>query len=38
LVPLPPGYFGWLVGFLLGYATLTQLVKGWYIRRFGDWL
>jgi Mg2+-importing ATPase len=38
LVPLPPAYFGWLMGFLLGYAALTQLVKGWYIRRFGDWL
>lgn len=38
LVPLPLGYFGWLVGFLLGYAVLTQLVKRWYIRRFGDWL
>lgn len=38
LVPLPLGYFGWLVGFLLGYAALTQLVKRWYIRRFGDWL
>ncbi len=38
LVPLPLSYFGWLVGFLVGYAALTQLVKRWYIRRFGDWL
>ena len=38
LVPLPLGYFGWLVGFLVGYAALTQAVKRWYIRRFGDWL
>ncbi len=38
LVPLPLAYFGWLVGFLVGYAALTQFVKRWYIRRFGDWL
>ena len=38
LVPLPGSYFGWLVGFLLSYCVLTQLVKRWYIRRFGDWL
>jgi len=38
LVPLPTSYFGWLVGFLLGYCVLTQVVKRWYIRRFGDWL
>ena len=38
LVPLPGIYFGWLVGFLLSYCVLTQIVKRWYIRRFGDWL
>ena len=27
-----------LVAILLGYCTLTQLVKGWYIRRFRAWL
>jgi Mg2+-importing ATPase len=38
LVPLPGSYFLWLVGILLGYAALMQVVKGWYIRRFGSWL
>lgn len=38
LVPLPMTYFPWLVGTLLAYCGLTQLVKTWYIRRFGDWL
>ncbi|MGW1866235.1 magnesium-translocating P-type ATPase [Streptomyces mauvecolor] len=36
-VPVPMSYFPWLVGVLLAYCTLTQLVKGWYARRFG-WL
>ncbi|MEU3402766.1 magnesium-translocating P-type ATPase [Streptomyces sp. NPDC006670] len=35
---LPAGYFPWLIGVLLAYCTLTQLVKTWYIRRFGTWL
>jgi Mg2+-importing ATPase len=38
LVPLPGDYFPWLVTILLSYAVLTQIVKGWYIRRFGSWL
>ncbi|MFD5617791.1 magnesium-translocating P-type ATPase [Streptomyces yangpuensis] len=37
-VALPAGYFPWLIGVLLVYCTLTQLVKTWYIRRFGTWL
>ncbi|MGW2483562.1 magnesium-translocating P-type ATPase [Streptomyces sp. NPDC001571] len=37
-VPVPMGYFPWLVGVLLAYCTLTQLVKGWYIRRYNSWL
>ncbi|WP_438292972.1 magnesium-translocating P-type ATPase [Streptomyces sp. HUAS TT7] len=36
-VPVPMSYFPWLVGVLLAYCTLTQVVKGWYARRFG-WL
>src|SRR3974390_1601460 len=28
MVPLPPSYFPWLVGILLSYCMLTQLVKG----------
>ncbi|MFD3677486.1 magnesium-translocating P-type ATPase [Streptomyces sp. NPDC058613] len=35
---LPADYFPWLVGVLLAYCTLTQLVKTWYIRRFNTWL
>src|SRR5262252_6731125 len=38
MVPLPAAYFPWLVGILLGYCLLTQLVKGWYIQRYKAWL
>jgi Mg2+-importing ATPase len=38
MVPLPLAYFPWLAGTLLCYCLLTQLVKRWYIRRFGIWL
>ncbi|AKV04417.1 Mg(2+) transport ATPase, P-type [Labilithrix luteola] len=38
LRPLPLSYFPWLVAILLSYCTLTQLVKTWYVRRFGSWL
>jgi Mg2+-importing ATPase len=38
LVPLPAAYFPWLAGTLLCYCLLTQFVKRWYIRRFGNWL
>ncbi|MCX4783308.1 magnesium-translocating P-type ATPase [Streptomyces sp. NBC_01264] len=37
-VPLPASYFPWLIGVLLAYCTLTQLLKTVYIRRFGTWL
>jgi Mg2+-importing ATPase len=38
MVPLPSAYFLWLAGILLSYCLLTQLVKGWYIRRYHVWL
>jgi Mg2+-importing ATPase len=38
LQPLPASYFLWLVAILLSYSALTQVMKGWYIRRFGTWL
>jgi Mg2+-importing ATPase len=38
LVPLPLSYFPWLVATLVSYSILAQLVKVWYIRRFGTWL
>ncbi|THA41086.1 magnesium-translocating P-type ATPase [Streptomyces sp. A1547] len=37
-VPLPAGYFPWLIGVLLAYCALTQLLKTLHIRRFGTWL
>ena len=37
-VPLLGIYFVWFMGFLLAYCVLTQVVKRWYICRFGDWL
>lgn len=38
LQALPLNYFPWLVGILLSYCVLTQLVKNWYIRKFSGWL
>jgi Mg2+-importing ATPase len=38
LAPLPWSYFPWLAATLAGYFVLTQVVKQWYIRRFGTWL
>ena len=35
LQALPPAYFPWLVGILLGYCVLTTVMKRLYIRRFG---
>ncbi|MET6679370.1 magnesium-translocating P-type ATPase [Citrobacter amalonaticus] len=35
LQALPLSYFPWLVAILVGYMTLTQLVKGFYSRRYG---
>ncbi|HEY7233061.1 MAG TPA: magnesium-translocating P-type ATPase [Gemmatimonadaceae bacterium] len=38
LQPLPGSYFAWLAVILFSYSILTQLVKVWYLRRFGSWL
>ena len=38
LVPLPMSYFPWLVGILVAYCFLTQLIKNWFIRKFQEWL
>jgi Mg2+-importing ATPase len=35
MTPLPGIFFVWLVFILLAYAALAQLVKTWFIRRFG---
>ncbi len=36
LVPLPVAYFAWLPLILLAYAALTQVVKRWFVNRYGD--
>ncbi len=38
MTPLPVSFFGFVLLLLAGYAGLTQLMKGWYYRRFGVWL
>lgn len=38
LVPLPWTYFPWLVGTLLSYCLLTQLIKKAFIRKFDTWI
>jgi Mg2+-importing ATPase len=35
-VPLPPLYWGFLALMLVGYVILTQGVKVWFYRRYGD--
>lgn len=35
--PLPWSYFPWLVGILLSYCCVAQLMKRIYIKRFGQW-
>jgi Mg2+-importing ATPase len=34
--PLPALYWPFLAGMLLAYVALTQVVKSWFVRRFGD--
>jgi Mg2+-importing ATPase len=36
--PLPLSYFPWLLGILLSYCLLTQVVKNWFIKRFDQWV
>lgn len=38
LEALPMSYFPWLIGILLCYCILTQVIKNWYIKRFVRWL
>jgi Mg2+-importing ATPase len=33
--PLPFAYFPWWLAIVCGYVVLTQVVKSWYLRRFG---
>jgi Mg2+-importing ATPase len=38
MVPLPFIYFPFLIGILVAYCVLTQIIKNWYIRKFDTWL
>jgi Mg2+-importing ATPase len=38
MVPLPFAYFPWLIGLLVAYSLLIQVMKNWYIKKFNDWL
>ena len=38
MVPLPGMFFAWIALTVLTYAVLTQLVKLFYMRRYGRWL
>lgn len=38
LQPLPIEYFPWLVLTLVSYCIVAQLMKQFYIKRFGNWL
>jgi Mg2+-importing ATPase len=33
--PLPLAYFPWWLALVGGYVVLTQVVKSWYLRRYG---
>ncbi|SFB31288.1 magnesium-translocating P-type ATPase [Clostridium frigidicarnis] len=38
LQALPLSYFPWLIGILLSYCMLTQIVKNIYVKKFNRWL
>ena len=38
LATLPLAYAPWLILLLVGYCVATQLFKGFYLRRYGEWL
>ncbi len=35
MIPLPPVYWLWILGFLAAYAVLTHAVKSWFFNRYG---
>jgi Mg2+-importing ATPase len=35
-VPLPGSYWLWLLGMLILYVILTQIIKTWFYHKFGD--
>jgi Mg2+-importing ATPase len=38
MAALPVAFFPWLIGILFTYCLLTQLIKGWFIKKFSQWL
>jgi Mg2+-importing ATPase len=36
--PLPLSYFPWLIGVLLSYCLIMQMLKTWFIKKFDQWL
>jgi P-type Mg2+ transporter len=34
-VPLPSSYFPWLVSILASYCVVTQLMKTWFVKKYG---
>ncbi|HHX92114.1 MAG TPA: magnesium-translocating P-type ATPase [Clostridiales bacterium] len=38
LVALPARYFAWLLGILIAYSALTEIMKNVYIRKFNSWI
>jgi Mg2+-importing ATPase len=38
LQALPAAYFPWVAAIVITYCTLTQLLKRFYVQRFGKWL
>jgi P-type Mg2+ transporter len=36
--PLPLSFFPWLIGILLCYCLLVQVVKVWFIKKYNEWL
>ena len=35
-VPLPPLFWLYLLGMLVAYVILTQVIKAWFYRRFSN--
>lgn len=38
MTALPLAYFPWLIGIIIAYCLLTQLVKNIYIKKYKEWL
>ncbi len=38
LQPMPLMFFPWLIGILVVYCFLTQVIKNWFINKFHQWL